>query len=343
MNGFVRALFVIVAAVAVMAAFGCLFTVNERELAVVLEFGRPVRGISEPGLNFKLPLIQSVRRLPKTNQFWANTRDDMLVDLPTRDGKKIEVSAWAIWRITDPQTFVTVMQTENNAQKQIRQRVRAAIRDVITVHDLSEVVRSTDRPLPILFGQESADAAADVPGLAGSADGPNRTPASVQFGRVQLLNKIRERVQEELSSTSGSDSDALARGIEIVDVGVSTISFTNQVRQAAFQRLIAFMESVAARHTNEGLQKKQEILNQTKAEVERTLGEGEEQSRRIRGQVEAEIIEMYAEVIQETGDFYNFQKTLEVYEKALGKGTRLILTTDSDLFRMLKQIRPPEP
>ena len=98
------------------------------------------------------------------------------------------------------------------------------------------------------------------------------------------------------------------------------------------------MDAIAARYENEGQQKKQEIINATNAEVEQILGEGEEQSKRLRGEVEAEIIESYATAIKATGDFYIFQRTLEVYEAALDNNTRLILTTDSDLFRMLKGI-----
>ena len=72
--------------------YASVFTVKERELAVVLEFGKPVRRIDEPGLYFKVPLMQNVRRLPRTRQFWASGRNDLLVDLPTKDGKKIEIS-----------------------------------------------------------------------------------------------------------------------------------------------------------------------------------------------------------------------------------------------------------
>jgi len=320
---------------------GCLFTVNERELAVVLEFGKPVRGISEPGLNFKTPFIQSVRRLPRTKQFWANQPGDMLVDLPTSDGKKIEVSAWAIWRITDPAQFVAVLQTEGRAEEQVRQRVRAAIRDTITSYDLSEVVRSTDRTLVYSFGLDQLPEATPNPEAQIEVDLPGAGEvARIQFGREKLLEIIRDRVQEELMSGEGAAEGSLNRGIEVVDIGVSSISFTDSVRRAAFQRLIAFMESVAARHENAGKQKKQEILNETTARAEKILGEGEEQSRRIRGEVEAEIIEAYADAIRTTGDFYNFQRTLEVYEKSLSNGTRMVLTTDSDLFRMLKEVTP---
>ena len=322
-----------------LTALNSVFTVNERELAVVLEFGKPVRGISNPGLNFKTPFIQDVRRLPKTKQFWANQPNDMLVDLPTKDGKKIEVSAWAIWRITDPEQFVAVLQTEANAEKQVRQRVRAAIRDTITSYDLSEVVRSTDRKLVYSFGLDQLPAT--TPDPEETLELPVVGELSqIEFGREQLLQKIRDRVQLELMSGEGAAEGSLNRGIEVVDVGVSSISFTDSVRRAAFDRLIAFMESVAARHENAGKQKKQEILNETTARAEKILGEGQEQSSRIRGEVEAEIIEAYATAIQATGEFYNFQRTLEVYEKSLGKGTRMVLTTDSDLFRMLKEVTP---
>ena len=79
-------------------------------------------------------------------------------------------------------------------------------------------------------------------------------------------------------------------------------------------------------------------INEAKAEAQKIEGEGEEQSKRLRGEVEAEIIELYARTIQTTGDFYTFKRTLEVYEKSLDSDTRMILTTDSDLFRMLKQL-----
>ncbi len=337
-----RIIIPLVVLVALVLVFGSVFTVNERELAVVVEFGKPVRGISEPGLYFKMPLTQKVRRLPKTKQFWANADNDMLVDLPTADGKKIEVSVWAIWRITDPQQFVTVLHSEDQAQKQVRQRVRAAIRNTITAYDLSEAVRSTDRRLTRLFGLDSLPLVPIEEGEDVADPAPGEEVGKIEFGREHLLQQIREQVQKELQSGDDVESGGLDRGIEVVDVGISSISFTASVRLAAFERLIAFMDSIAARHTNEGKKLQQEILNKTKADEERILGEGQEQSERIRGQIEAEIIEMYAKAIRETGDFYNFKRTLDVYQKALDSDTRLILTTDSDLFRMLKNVSPAE-
>ena len=93
-----------------------LYTVNERELAVLLQFGQPVASRTEPGLYFKLPLIQEVLRLPKTLQVWHGTvQDERLVDVPTADGKKVEVTVWAVWRITDPVQFVSRPNSTHNS------------------------------------------------------------------------------------------------------------------------------------------------------------------------------------------------------------------------------------
>lgn len=337
------------------AALSAMFTVDERELAVVVEFGRPVRSIKEPGLYFRIPIVQEVRRLPKTRQFWANSPDDLLVDLPTKDGKKIEISVWAIWRITNPEQFVRVLRTVDNAEAQVRQRVRAGIRDVITTYDLSEVVRSTDRELTYSFGLDQIDSDLSAPGDAEVVPPDSARmlnvgeDTTIEVGREKIIDEIRAKIREQISQAGGDPDTAenVNRGIELVDVGITNIGFVESVRQAAFERLKAFMEAIASGYKNAGVQRKAEIINQTNAEVEKILGEGEEQSKRIRGEVEAEIIEQYAKALRETGEFYNFQRTLQVYEKALTDDTRLILTTDSDLFRMLKQIEysssVPEP
>ena len=59
--------------------------------------------------------------------------------------------------------------------------------------------------------------------------------------------------------------------------------------------------------------------------------------------MDAEIIDAYAKAIRETGEFYNFTRTLEVYKEALKGDTRLILTTDSDLLRLVKALEPAKP
>ncbi len=352
----------------VLLARSLLFTVDERELAVVLQFGEPVQSYTEPGLKFKWPVIQEVRKLPKTLQFWSGEGREVLEDLPTADGKRIEVSAWAVWRITDPERFVRVLRTLENAELRVATFVRGETRNVITSNDLVEVVRSSDREMkyPVLTEllkvlQES-DSEADVleeafPPEAEQADpeadddAPAEPPDEaleewvlaqteakerIRVGREKIVEMIKQRVQKSLAET-GEDGEG-GRGIELVDLGISRIDFVPRVREAAFDRQIARWESIASFYTNQGEKRKRQILNRTGARVQEILGEGQQRANELRGEVEARVIDMYADAIRETGEFYNFIRTLESYKGALGKGTRLILTTDSTLLKLLKDV-----
>jgi len=359
---------IVVAVFFVLLARSVMFTVGERELAVVLQFGEPVQSYTEPGLRFKLPLIQEVRKLPKTLQFWSGAGREVLEDLPTADGMRIEVSAWAVWRITDPERFVRVLRTLENGQLRVATFVRGETRNVITSNDLVQVVRSTDREMkyPVLTEllrvlQETDSEAADLEETflpeaeETDPEAPDDAPADLQdealeewvlaqtearerirVGREAIVEMIKERVQKSLAE-AGEDGEG-GRGIELVDLGISRIDFVPRVREAAFDRQIARWESIASFYTNQGEKQKRQILNRTEARVQEILGEGRQRANELRGQVDARIIDVYADAIRETGEFYNFIRTLEAYQEALGKGTRLVLTTDSTFWQLLKDV-----
>ncbi len=349
----------------VLLARSVMFTVGERELAVVLQFGEPVESYTEPGLRFKLPVIQEVRKLPKTLQFWSGEGREVLEDLPTADGMRIEVSAWAVWRITDPERFVRVLRTLENGQLRVATFVRGETRNVITSNDLVQVVRSTDREmkypvltelLRVLQETDSEAADLDLPELEETVpDARDDAPADLQdealeewvlaqtetkervrVGREAIVEMIKKRVQNSLAE-AGEDGEG-GRGIELVDLGISRIDFVPRVREAAFDRQIARWESIASFYTNQGEKQKRQILNRTEARVQEILGEGRQRANELRGQVDARIIDVYADAIRETGEFYNFIQTLEAYQEALGKGTRLVLTTDSTFWKLLKDV-----
>lgn len=327
-----------------------LYVVEQRELAVVLQFGKPVVERTEPGIYVKTPWIQNVRKLPATRQFWGGDMRDVLPDLPTKDGKKVDVMPWAVWRIKEPIVFVQTLRQVDNAEQRVAQFVRGAIRDVITQYDLSELVRSTDRELTYSFTpqrmlQKVQTTQAQVQ--------PSEAKQVIQHGRPKILAQIKEeamrRLATDTSVQAGVDTAATqggqpgTRGIELVDVGIAQIDFVPKVREAAFERLVAFMESIAALYENEGEREKQEIINRTEAEVEKIEGEGKQQANEIRGQADAEIIAEYAKAITETGEFYTFVRTLEAYKLAMQSDTTLVLTTDSSFFNLLKELSKAPP
>jgi membrane protease subunit HflC len=346
---------------AVPLAESVLYTVNERELAVLLQFGQPVASRTEPGLSFKLPGIQEVLRLPKTLQVWhGTTQDEKLVDVPTADGKKVEVTVWAVWRITDPVQFVQTLRTVPNAESRVKEFVRSTARDTITTHNLAEIVRSTNRKMtytlglpPEMVARAGAAAPAPAPGTQPAESEPDRTmlefivppeaKESVLLGRLKITGQIKETAQRALAEAGSTHSPIAGRGIELVDVGLSRIEFVPQVREAAFDRAISLMEAIAVRTTSEGEQRKKEIINKAQAEVQKIEGQGKQEANILKGRVDAEIIDAFAKAIRETGEFYNFTRTLDAYKEALKGDTRLILTTDSDLLRLVKTLEPPKP
>jgi membrane protease subunit HflC len=329
------------------------YTVSERELAVLLQFGQPVASRTEPGLYFKLPMIQEVLRLPKTLQVWHGTRQsEKLVDVPTADGKKIEVTVWAVWRITDPVQFVQTLRTVSNAESRVKEFVRSTARDTITTHNLADIVRSTNRKMTYTLGLPPETLAAAAGKDANPKGGDQAVPdflvppearESVTLGRLKIMDQIMQEARNALAQGGSRAGQPTGRGIDLVDVGLSRIEFVPQVREAAFERAVSLMEAIATRNTSEGDQRKKEIINKAQAEAQKIEGQGKQEANVLKGKADAEIIDSYAKAIRETGEFYTFIRTLEAYKEALKGDTRLILTTDSGLLKMIKNLEPAKP
>src|SRR5205823_8990877 len=213
----------------------------------------------------------------------------------------------------------------------------------ITTHNLAEIVRSTNRKMTYTLGlPPEMVARAGVPGQKPADSEPDQAmldfivppeaKESVSLGRLKIVDQIKETAQHALAEDGQrqGQGQVRGRGIELVDVGLSRIEFVPQVREAAFDRAISLMEAIATKTISEGEQRKKEIINKTQAEVQKIQGQGTQEANILKGRVDAEIIDAYAKAIRETGDFYNFTRTLEVYKEALKGETRLILTTDSE-------------
>lgn len=314
-----------------------VFVIDERESAVVLRFGAPKHSYTKPGLYMKIPIADSVRRIPKIKQFWGDSKQDLMPDLPTKDDKKIELIPWAIWRVNDPAIFVQRLRSMDIAEQRVEQIVRSAIRDVITQYDLEEIVRSTNRELVI--GDVSTSAMPDRLPAAVAAEivqsAQRNVPKRIQFGRSEILERIKREAQKRL--LAAVDNETSARGIELIDVGISQIGFVDSVRKKTFDRWVAERQAISARNVNEGERLKSAIINETNSEVAKIEGEGQQRASEIKGATDAAIIRRYAETSQQTGDFFLFVRTLEAYEKSIDQDSQLVLSTNSPFFRYFQE------
>ena len=125
---------IIVIAAAALAA--SLFTVDETEQAIVTQLGKFVKEVKEPGLHFKIPLIQAVHRFEaRVLQY-----DAAAAKIMTDDKKHLVIDNYACWKIIDPLKFYKTVGTEFGAQSRLDDIVFSEIREELARHTLTEIV-----------------------------------------------------------------------------------------------------------------------------------------------------------------------------------------------------------
>ena len=113
-----------------------MFTVHLTQTAVLLELQKPKEIITEPGLYFKIPVMQKVRFFSK--QLLDN--DSPPTEVITRDKKNLLIDNFSLYRITDPLKFLETVRSENGARARLDDIVYSELRVEIGTHDLHDIV-----------------------------------------------------------------------------------------------------------------------------------------------------------------------------------------------------------
>src|SRR5436189_1369255 len=133
-GGLVAALII----VALIAAYGTLFTVYQTRQALVVRLGQPVGGpITQPGLHYKIPLIDSVIYIDKRILDLENPAQEVIAS----DQKRLVVDAFARYRINDALRFYQTVGTVDRANSQLSTLLNSALRRVLGEATLTQVVR----------------------------------------------------------------------------------------------------------------------------------------------------------------------------------------------------------
>ena len=131
---------VVVVVVAFLLLMGSTFIVNESQTALVLNLGKVVRTDLKPGLHFKLPVVEDVRRFDRR----ILSLDDAPERYLTAEKKDVEVDFFVKWRIIDVTTFYKAASggDEGAAKARLTPIVKNALRNEINQLDLAAVVSS---------------------------------------------------------------------------------------------------------------------------------------------------------------------------------------------------------
>ena len=149
----------------------------------------------------------------------------------------------------------------------------------------------------------------------------------------EVVSKMRAEIM--LKVTNRSRETAKSLGIEILDVRLKRADLPDENKKFVFDRMRAERARQAKEYRAEGEEMALKIRAQTDLDVTRLTSGAFQKAQLIRGEGDAEALRIYADAFQQDPKFYEFQRTLEAYEKTLGKGTVLVLPLTTEFFKYL--------
>jgi len=294
----------------------CTYTVNEYEQVIVTQFGKPVgQPVTQAGLHYKLPFIQTVHRIDKRILEWDGRANEM----PTRDKLYIIVDTFGRWRIKDPSLYFITMRDETSALSRLDDILGSEVRNALAKHDLVEIVRTDKARKPAV--DES---------LAEVTTG-NPLPA-IRFGRTAIEREVVKEAAPKLAQF----------GVELLDIRFMRINYNQRVTLKIYERMISERQKIASRFRSEGEGEAAKILGNKERDLRKIESEAYKEVQKIRGEADAKAAANYAAAYNatpEAASFYQFMRTMESYPAVLS-GSTLILSTDSELLRFLKSTTP---
>ena len=309
--------FIIAALVFIVLLFvtGTVYTVKEGQQVILTQFGKPIgEPKTDAGLHFKLPFIVKVNVVEKRILAW----DGKSVAMPTRDKTYIQVDTFARWQINDPLLYFETLRDERSALSRLDDILGSVTRNAVAKHDLLEVVRSTKDRKP-----ERTDLLIEKEAVF----------EPIKIGRREIEKNLKEIAKDKLEDI----------GIKLLDLRFKRINSNKSVERQIYEQMISERQKIAERFRSEGAGEAARTMGKMEREVKRIESEAYLKIQSILGEADAESTRIYAEAYGGTPEresFYEFVKTLEAYDKILDENTTVILSTDSDLFKLLKGSKP---
>ena len=276
----VLAIIGVIIAVLGIVAYSAAFTVHQTQQVLVLQFGNPIKTVPEAGLHFKLPFVQNVEYYDRR----ILDLDPPVQEVILFDQKRINVDAFARYRIVDPLEFRKRAVTDLNFRQVFGNRLNAAIR--------------------------------------------------AEIGKILLSDMLTEKRAQVMDIISTQmKAQAAEFGTEVIDVRIGRTDLPEETAQSVYNRMRSDRVAYSSQLRAEGEEKKLKI--QALADRERTiiLAEAQRQSEILRGQGEGERNRILAEAFGKDPEFFDFYRSMEAYGEALGEGTTMVLSPDSEFFR----------
>ena len=306
----------------VIAFLDCTYVIEEGQQGFVTQWGNPAGAErTNAGWYWKLPLVQHVNYFDHRILEWDGNAN--LVS--TSDKRLIYVAPYARWRIVHPIQFFQKFRDERNAITRLDDVLDGATKTTVANHELADIVRSRAR---------NADAEANVAGSL--ADQEQSRLVEFTFGREKIEQEIKKLCSPTIAEW----------GCELLDVRLQRVKYEPENLSKITSRMSAERLSVAEKYRSEGRGEADRILGERDRELKRLLSEAFRKSEEIRGDADAAAARIYSAAYTQdkaAPEFYQFVTLLELYPKLISPNDTLILSTDNDLLRYLKQAQSTAP
>jgi len=290
----------IIAFIILFAVSSSVFIVEEGFQAITVRLGKIQHTYTKAGINFKAPIIDSVKIFPKKTLSWNNNPMDII----TNDKEYLQVFVTARWKIVDPVLFYETTTDINSSYSKLDSILDPQIKSVIAAHDRVEVVRSDNEML---------------------ADGFETSESTeISHGRAKISQKIIEGVKVNFSNL----------GIEVIDIIFKKVQFSDNLTQSVYDRMIKSRNVIAEEYRSSGEGEKQRIIGETDKEILSIRSEANAYAQETKGKADAEAANIYATAYNVDPEFYAFWRALESYKDTLPKFKKTF-STDMEYFKYL--------
>jgi len=190
--------------------FTTVFTVDERQQVVILQFGDPIRTITEPGLHFKLPVpFQNIVRFDDRLLEYDVSPEEVL----SKDKKSLIVDNYVRWKIINPLVFLQTVQAIPTAITRMDDIIYSELRRELGTHNMTEIITETREEIMEKV-TENSDKATDQYGIEvvdvriKRVDLPKENEQSIyarmEAERNRQANKFRSEGDEEAQKIRAS-------------------------------------------------------------------------------------------------------------------------------------------
>lgn len=289
---------------------------RQNQFKLIRQFGRVDRVVTDAGLSFKIPFVESVDVIPKELLLYDIAASDVI----TSDKKTMIVDSYVLWHVTDPLKFAqTLSCSVNNAEGRIDAIVYNAMKNTISNMKQDEVIRSRDGKMTVTI-DEPEEAVTN-----------NDMEISTEKEEVIEITSLTEEIMSQINHVEGQ------YGIEIVTVEVKKLDLPDDNKQAVYTRMISERENIAAQYTAEGKSEAKIIENTTDKEVSIMLSDAQAKAEATIAEGEAEYMRILSDAYSdpEKTDFYSFVRALDALKESIpGDNKTVILSDDSPIAQI---------